>query len=267
MSFADATNAPPAIGRLMPRWSRAAMLVLILAVHVVALFKLSSTIPITPLPLPTIAIDFTQLPEAPAAPKAEADPAPAQPKAAPPEAETLPPPEDTPPPPDVPPRQAPAIEQAIPPSEPIPAPAPEPKPIEKVEQATPKPKPRTEPRRPVTARSSAARLAAPARAGAPASGPAQGAAMSSANYAALVASELKRHTFYPEAARGAGTVGAVGVAFMIGPSGRASSIAVTASSGNSSLDSAARQAVASIRVPPPPGGIFRTATTIRFNLR
>jgi protein TonB len=91
--------------------------------------------------------------------------------------------------------------------------------------------------------------------------------MSTAGYAALVAAELNRHKAYPEAARASGASGSVGVAFTIGPSGHATGIAVTSSSGNAALDSAARQAVASIRVPPPPGGLFRTATTIRFSLR
>ncbi len=91
--------------------------------------------------------------------------------------------------------------------------------------------------------------------------------MSTASYAALVAGELNRHKAYPESARAAGASGSVGVAFTIGPSGHATSIAVTSSSGNAALDSAARQAVASIRAPPPPGGVFHTATTLRFSLR
>jgi protein TonB len=244
-------------GRLVPRGARVGLLAIILALHGVALFKLSAAIPVTP--LPSIAIDFAPLPEVAPPPAAAPDPAPTieQPEPPPPAAEpelepvaSTPPPEAVAPPPE--PEPLPPAIEAKPAVEPPPRPKPAPKPV-----ARPSPRPpaapRAEPRKP------AAVVAAPAPAAAP--------AMSTASYAALVAGELNRHKAYPESARAAGASGSVGVAFTIGPSGRATAIAITSGSGNAALDSAARQAVASIRVPPPPGGVFRTATTIRFSLR
>ncbi len=90
--------------------------------------------------------------------------------------------------------------------------------------------------------------------------------MSRANYAGLVVAELNRHKFFPAAARAAGVTGSVGVAFSIGSSGRVVSQSVTRSSGNGSLDSAARAMMSAIQAPSPPGGHFSTSTTIRFNL-
>jgi periplasmic protein TonB len=90
-------------------------------------------------------------------------------------------------------------------------------------------------------------------------------AMSPAAYAGLLAAEIRRHTFYPSAARAAGVTGAVGVAFTIGPSGRVVSQSITNSSGNPVLDSAARTTLSSIHTPPPPGGHFSTSTNIRFH--
>jgi protein TonB len=89
--------------------------------------------------------------------------------------------------------------------------------------------------------------------------------MSSGSYAVLLAAELRRHTFYPAAARAVGATGSVGVAFTVGPSGRVISQSVTRSSGNAALDSAARAIMSAIHTPPPPGGRFSTSTNLRFN--
>jgi protein TonB len=90
-------------------------------------------------------------------------------------------------------------------------------------------------------------------------------AMSPAAYAGLLASELRRHTFYPAAARAAGVTGVVGVAFTIGPSGRVVSQSITRSSGNAALDAAARTTLSAVHTPPPPGGRFSTSTNLRFH--
>ena len=89
--------------------------------------------------------------------------------------------------------------------------------------------------------------------------------MSNSAYAALVAAEINRHKFYPAAARAAGALGSVGVAFSVGPSGAITSHSVTRSSGDSALDAAASQMLAAAHPPPPPGGSFHGATTIHFN--
>lgn len=87
-----------------------------------------------------------------------------------------------------------------------------------------------------------------------------------ANYGAIVAAELNRHKFYPPAARAAGETGSVGVTFVIGPSGRVVSHAITSSSGSAALDAAVRNMMASAHAPPPPGGSFRGSININFNL-
>jgi periplasmic protein TonB len=98
-----------------------------------------------------------------------------------------------------------------------------------------------------------------------ANGAAQASSMSAASYASLLVSEIHRHTFYPSAARAAGVTGVVGVAFTVGPSGRVISQSITRSSGNPTLDAAARTTLSSIHTPPPPGGRFSTSTNIRFH--
>jgi protein TonB len=275
VTFALKTLPTRATQSFVPTWSRAAMLVAVLAAHVYAFIHLSAEAPVTP--LPAIAIEFAALPEPAAAPQA-IDPQPEQPPQAqleqppepdlpPPDETEPPPPEDvTPPPPESPPEPAqpppPPVVDEVPPPVPPPTPPPKPapkKPMAPVKQATPAPKkiaPRTAWRRVDAPPPAPAQTAAPT---AP--------AMSVASYASLVAAELNRHKYYPESARVSGASGSVGVAFTIGPSGNATVISITSSSGNAALDSAARQAVASIRVPPPPGGIFKTATAIRFSLQ
>lgn len=96
-------------------------------------------------------------------------------------------------------------------------------------------------------------------------GAARASAMSPAAYAGLLAAEIRRHTFYPAAARASGATGVVGVAFTIGPSGRLAALSITRSSGNPMLDAAARTTLRAIHTPPPPGGRFSTSTNIRFH--
>ncbi len=90
-------------------------------------------------------------------------------------------------------------------------------------------------------------------------------ALPRAAYASLVAAEIRRHTFYPAAARATGATGVVGVAFTIDASGRLAALSITRSSGNPALDDAARTTLRSIHAPPPPDGRFSTSTNIRFH--
>lgn len=90
--------------------------------------------------------------------------------------------------------------------------------------------------------------------------------MSKAAYAAVVAAELNRHKHYPSSARQAGSSGAVGVTFIIGPSGSISGHAITHSSGDGAIDAAVREMLAASHPPPPPGGFFRGQVTISFDL-
>lgn len=90
--------------------------------------------------------------------------------------------------------------------------------------------------------------------------------LSHASYAALLSAEINRRRFYPSAARAVGATGDVGVSFTVGPSGRVVSHAITRSSGDPTLDSAAGAILAAIHAPPPPGGSFTANTSIRFHL-
>ena len=103
-------------GGLVPAGARAGFLAIILGLHALALFKLSTAIPVTP--LPSIAIDFAPLPDVAPPPVATPDPAPAmvEPESPPPAVEPEPPPVAEPPPP----------EAVAPPPEPQPDPAPPP---------------------------------------------------------------------------------------------------------------------------------------------
>lgn len=147
-----------------------------------------------------------------------------------------------------------------PPPKPVAKPKPEPKPEPKV-AAKPKERPRAEP--PAATRTAA--QSSPAAGTAGANRPAQ-TGMSSAAYASIVAAALNRLKVYPAAARQTGASGSVGVSFTIGQGGRVTSSSIR-SSGNGLLDAAARQMLASLRVPPPPNGVFHTGTTISFSLR
>jgi protein TonB len=190
--------------------------------------------------------------------------------------EEIKPAEEPPPPPPAP---AQAAEMTAPPPEIL---APEAPPLPVAKPKPPKPKPVVEEKDDEPRRAEARRIERRKRAledqrrearearqeahrGA-AQGVARANGMSQASYAGLVIAELNRRKFFPAAARAAGVTGAVGVAFTIGPSGRVVSQSVTRSSGNASLDGAARAIMSAIHAPPPPGGRFSTATSIRFNL-
>lgn len=90
--------------------------------------------------------------------------------------------------------------------------------------------------------------------------------MSQVSYGALISAQINARKFYPASARTEEATGAVGVAFTIGSSGRTKSANVIRSSGNTALDSAARQAVLSVSAPPPPQGLFNGSINVRFNL-
>jgi protein TonB len=90
--------------------------------------------------------------------------------------------------------------------------------------------------------------------------------MSVANYGSLVITALKRLQVYPSSAREAGITGSVAISFTIGASGRVTRSSIR-TSGHGMLDAVARQMLASLHVPPPPGGVFSGSTTIRFSLR
>jgi len=92
------------------------------------------------------------------------------------------------------------------------------------------------------------------------------AQMSEAAYAGIVSAELNRHKIYPSEARAEGAQGRVGVVLTIGPSGAIISHAITRSSGNSAIDAAVGQMIASSHPPPPPGGSFHGSVGINFTL-
>lgn len=276
-----------------PIWLTGLAFALALAAHGTVVAALISYAP--EVPLPPIAIDLV--------PSAEitADMAPAQepqqaqeasqeaaqetptetpqeaktePEPEPPEQQTAALPEPEPPAPVVPPTPEPAVtappvvrETPKPPSpKPVakPKPRPEPKPEPKI-AAKPKERPKAEARaEPPAAARSAARSSVAA--GAASANRAAQSGMSSAAYASLVAAALNRLKAYPAAARQSGASGSVGVSFTIGPSGRVTNSSIR-SSGNGLLDAAVRQMLASLQVPPPPSGTFRTGTTISFSLR
>lgn len=89
---------------------------------------------------------------------------------------------------------------------------------------------------------------------------------SGAAYGSLVNAELNRRKRYPAIAQAMGVEGSVGVSFTIGAGGRIVSHAITRSSGHASLDESVRSLMASVAFPPPPGGAFPYATSIRFRL-
>ena len=76
-----------------------------------------------------------------------------------------------------------------------------------------------------------------------------------------MAAEIARHKVYPVAARAAGATGSVGVVLTV------ASHAITRSSGNSAIDGEVHAMMAAIQAPPPPGGSFHAALTIRFSLQ
>jgi protein TonB len=90
--------------------------------------------------------------------------------------------------------------------------------------------------------------------------------VASANYRSIVAAELNRRKFYPAGARSSGTHGVVVVTFTIGPGGHVTEHSITRSSGQPALDQAVHQMMASVSLPPPPGGSFRASVPIHFDL-
>jgi len=262
--------APAAI---RPVWLRPLALGLILALHAALFFEFKAQ-PQILAPLDSVDVTLAPLGDSAADQQKIEESQPEPPPAPPPAVET--PPELSAPPPQV------VAPEAVPlPIEP-PKPVVEPKPVvaSKPEKAAP-PKPAqptaAELRREKQEENRKIQQAAErrrnekaqeaqqqARRGV-ASGGAKAGGMSSASYAVLLSAELRRHTFYPAAARAVGATGSVGVAFTVGPSGRVISQSVTRSSGNAALDGAAHAIMSAIHTPPPPGGRFSTSTNLRFN--
>ena len=86
-----------------------------------------------------------------------------------------------------------------------------------------------------------------------------GGGVTQAAYAAAVKKEIAKNKRRPPG-DGRGTVS---LSFVIGPSGRAERIEVSKSV-NPALDAAARSIIASVQLPPPPGGLFPAAIAIKF---
>ena len=87
-------------------------------------------------------------------------------------------------------------------------------------------------------------------------------AISTADYSSLVNAEIRRHSHYPESASPA--TGTVLLSFTIGPAGRVTSSSVVQSSGHGEFDSAARQTLSALSLPPPPGGHFSRTVQLHF---
>lgn len=136
---------------------------------------------------------------------------------------------------------------------------PEPRPAPK-----PKPQPKAPPKKaePSTASAAQHRGHSGAERGAQAN-----ASQSMADYGAKLKAEINRHKAYPTAARDRRVTGVVLVTFLVSPSGHVASASVARSSGNSTLDQAAVQAVRSSNLPPPPGGHFGGRIAIDFTLK
>jgi protein TonB len=254
-------------GAIRPGWLRPATLFLVVALHgAAALFIVAHVLPLVPLD----GIDVTLLP---LGDSAEDKPPIDEVK----EAEPPAPVAQVAPAESVPELAAPLPQVAAPEAPPLAVAKPLPKPVEK-----PKKKPVVEPAREQTPTpaelrekrrqqaEAAERRKAQAgqqasRRGAP-QGQAQAPGMSPGAYAALLAAEVARHKVYPAAARAAQATGSVGVTFTVGPSGRVVSHSITRSSGNGLLDGAVHAMMAAVHAPPPPGGVFRSSTTVNFSL-
>jgi protein TonB len=87
-------------------------------------------------------------------------------------------------------------------------------------------------------------------------------AISAADYGSLVSAEIRRHSHYPASASPA--TGTVLLSFTIGSAGRVTSSSIVQSSGHGVLDSAARQTLAALSLPPPPGGRFTRTVPLHF---
>lgn len=91
--------------------------------------------------------------------------------------------------------------------------------------------------------------------------------LATANYRAIVAAELNRRKFYPASARSAGIEGVVVVSFTVGDAGKVITKTIVRSSGQPTLDEAARDMMAALSLPAPPGGRFRATVPIQFDMR
>ncbi|MGA2125430.1 MAG: TonB family protein [Xanthobacteraceae bacterium] len=91
-------------------------------------------------------------------------------------------------------------------------------------------------------------------------------AVATADYRALVNAELNRRMRYPESARAEGATGTVVVSFTIGSSGRVTASSIVRSSGHGMLDTAARQMLSALSLPPPPGGRYSAVAPVHFSL-
>jgi protein TonB len=91
-------------------------------------------------------------------------------------------------------------------------------------------------------------------------------AVATADYRALVSAELNRRKRYPESARAEGATGTVVVSFTIGSSGRVTASSIVRSSGHGMLDTAARQMLSAVSLPPPPGGRYSATAPVHFSL-
>ena len=254
---------------IRPVWLRPTALALIVAAHSTAFIVFNPDVVPSP-PLELMEVGLVPLGDSDAEQKSQDEIAPAEPPAAEAAPAAAAPPELTAPPP----------ERIAPDAPPLPVAKPKPpKPVAKLED---EPDPaetqrilrhkrelaekRRQERDEALERRRAQEARLEARRGA-AQGSAHGSGMSPSTYAGLVVAELNRRKFFPAAARAAGITGSVGVAFTIGPSGRVVSQSITRSSGNGALDGAAHAILSALHTPPPPGGRFSTATSIKFNLR
>ncbi len=240
---------------IRPVWLRPAVVVAVVGVHAVV-FAAHFGTAVTPGSGP-IEIAVVSEPEPSPEPTPEVLPSDAS------RAEA-PPPEPEPPPPEVveetPPIAVPTpvAEQALP--EPRPEP-PRERPKKPVERKKEKRKPR-EVEEPTRVSSIDASAQAAARAS-----EAEARRAAAASYASLVAAEIARHKHYPASARERGIAGAVGVAFTVGGSGTIVSHSIVRSSGHGELDAAVHGMMAAVRLPPPPGGVYRSSISVRFDLR
>jgi len=250
---------------LRPAWLRPTALALIVAAHSTAFMVFNPNAVPAP-PLESMEVGLVPLGESDVEQKPQEEIAPAV--APPPPAEAAASPELTATPPQTIAPEAPPLPIAQPKNEPSPADLQrmERRKRELAEKRRREEEARQEARDEALERRRAQEARAKALRGA-ANGAQHASGMSPAAFAGLVVAELNRRKFFPAAARAAGVTGAVGVAFTIGPSGRVVSQSITRSSGNGALDGAAHAILSSLHTPPPPGGRFSTATSIRFNLR
>jgi protein TonB len=146
--------------------------------------------------------------------------------------------------------------------------APPPKPQFSPQRAPPKPqvKPATKPI-PKAEPAQGKLQQKPIPAGAPQpsySGTAAASAAAQSAYISAMSAAIRSRLFYPPAARARGAKGVVSVAFTIDGSGALSSFAITRSSGDQDLDSAARTLVQSAHFPPPPAGPVHVSTSFNY---